>query len=171
MTGEHVQANQPLFTIADLSSLWIEANLFERDLGRVMVAAEAKVTVPAFPGRVFTGALRYVSSGLDRETRTARARIELANPEGLLKPGIGIILPGNKPVLRVPETALVLLQGQMTAFVKTGDGFEPRPVATGARSGGQITIASGLEAGDEIVAAGAYALKARLLKSQIGEAD
>ena len=175
VTGEHVQAGQALFTAADLTSLWIEADLFERDLGRVAVGADAKVTVTAFPDRQFPGTVRYLSSGLDRETRTAKARIELDNSEGLLKPGmfatVHLTLPGQKPVLRVPENALLLLQGQMTGFVKTRDGFEPRPVEVGARSAGEIIVTSGLEAGDELVISGAYALKARLLKSQIGDAD
>lgn len=173
--GEHAQAHQALFTVADLTSLWIEAELFERDLARVAVGAAARVRVAAYPGRELTGTVKYVSSVLDRDTRTAKARIEIANADGALKPGmfatIGIALSGSKPVLRVPENALVLLQGQMTAFVRAGEGYEPRPVETGARQGGEIIVTSGLEAGDEVVTAGAYALKARLLKSQIGDAD
>jgi len=131
--------------------------------------------VAAFPGKNFTGKVTYVSSALDRETRTAKARIEVANPEGALKPGmfatVAVATSAPEPVLQVPETALVLLQGQMTAFVSDGDGFVPRPVETGARRGGQIVVTSGLEPGDAVVVAGAYALKARLLKSQIGDVD
>jgi membrane fusion protein, heavy metal efflux system len=112
---------------------------------------------------------------LDRETRTAKARIEVANPEGLLKPGmfatISVDTAAIDPALQVPERALVLLQGQMTAFVRGGDGFEPRPVETGPRRGDQIVVTSGLEPGDEVVVAGAYALKARLLRSQLGKND
>jgi cobalt-zinc-cadmium efflux system membrane fusion protein len=173
--GENAQAYQALFGVADLSSLWIQANLYERDLGRVAVGAPATVSVAAFPGKSFTGKLTYVSSVLDRETRTAKARIEVANPEGLLKPGmfatISVDTAAIDPALQVPERALVLLQGQMTAFVRGGDGFEPRPVETGPRRGDQIVVTSGLEPGDEVVVAGAYALKARLLRSQLGKND
>lgn len=172
--GEYAQAYQPLFTVADLSSVWIETNLYDRDLGDVRIGARAAITVNAYPDQRFTGTLTYISSILDKDTRTAKARVEVANPEGLLKPGmfanVEIEKAGGRPRLRVPETALVLLQGQMTAFVANGDGFEPRPVETGERNGGQIVVKSGLEPGDQVVVAGAYALKARLLKSQIGDA-
>lgn len=178
--GEQAQAYQALFSIGDLSTVWIEADLYERDLGRIAVGADAAIGVAAFPGKSFAGKVTYVSSMLDRETRTAKARIEVANPDGVLKPGmfatVAASLPATHTALEVPEQALVLVQGQMTAFVRDGEGrdgggFEPRPVETGARRGGQITITSGLEPGDEVVVAGAYALKARLLKSQIGDAD
>jgi membrane fusion protein, heavy metal efflux system len=173
--GEHSQAYQPLFSIGDLSSLWIQADIYERDLGRVAAGAPATVSVAAFPRKSFTGKVTYVSSVLDRETRTAKARIEVVNPEAALKPGMfataAVATSAPEPVLQVPETALVLLQGQMTAFVSAEDGFVPRPVETGPRRGGQIIVTSGLEPGDEVVVAGAYALKARLLKSQIGDVD
>jgi membrane fusion protein, heavy metal efflux system len=73
----------------------------------------------------------------------------------------------HRRVLSLPDTALVLLQGQMNAFVAETEGFELRPVETGARSGDRVVVKSGLEPGDNVVASGAYALKARLLKSQI----
>jgi cobalt-zinc-cadmium efflux system membrane fusion protein len=169
--GENTQAYQPLFGIADLSSLWIQANIYERDLGRVSVGAPASATVAAFPDRTFPGKVNYVSSILDPDTRTAKARIEVANPDGALKPGmfasVSVDTSAPQAVLRVPETALVLLQGQLTAFVRAADGFRPRPVETGKRRGGEIVVTSGLEPGDEVVTVGAYALKARLLKSQI----
>lgn len=173
--GEHTQAYQALFGIGDLSSLWIQADLYERDLGSVVVGAPAMVSVAAFPSKSFTGKVTYVSSALDRETRTAKARIEVANPDEALKPGMfataAVSTSAPEPVLQVPETALVLVQGQMTAFVSACEGFEPRPVETAARHGGQIIVTSGLEPGDEVVVAGAYALKARLLKAQIGDVD
>jgi cobalt-zinc-cadmium efflux system membrane fusion protein len=103
------------------------------------------------------------------------ARVEVANPDGRLKPGlfadVAIERATRRAALRVPETALVLLQGQMTAFIKNGENFEPRPVEIGDRNGGMVVVKSGLEAGDEVVVTGAYALKARLLKSQIGDVD
>ena len=122
----------------------------------------------------FTGTVTYIGNILDKDTRTAMARVEIANPGNRLKPGlfadVAIDKAARTAALRVPESALVLLQGQMTAFVVRGDGFEPLPVEVGARNGGMVTVKSGLEAGDEVVVEGAYALKARLLKSQIGDA-
>ncbi len=171
--GEYAQAYRPLFTIADLSSVWAETNLYEHDLGSVTVGAPATATVVAYPDARFGGRVAYISSVVDQETRTVKARVEIPNPDRRLKPGmfanVLIDKARRRPVLSVPETALVLLQGQMTAFVEKGEngGFEPRPVETGERSGGQVVVKSGLEPGDEVVVSGAYALKARLLKSQI----
>lgn len=102
------------------------------------------------------------------------ARVEVANVDDRLRPGlfanVEIEKSKRRAALRVPEDALVLLQGQMTAFVAHDGGFEPRPVEIGERNGGMVVVKSGLEAGDQVVVAGAYALKARLLKSQIGDA-
>ena len=171
--GEYAQAYQALFTIADLSTVWVEASIYERDLPGIAVGAKATVTVSAYPDRQFDGEVTYVASILDKDTRTATARIEVANADGALRPGlfanISIEKPERRPALRVPEGALVLLQGQTTAFVAEGKGFEPRPVEIGERIGGMAIIKSGLEAGDQVVVSGAYALKARLLKSQLGE--
>lgn len=172
--GEYAQAYQPLFTVADLSTVWVETNLYDRDLADVVIGARAIVTVGAYPDRRFEGKVAYIGNILDKDTRTAVARVEVANPDGSLKPGlfanVEIEKTQRQPALRVPENALVLLQGQMTAFVARDGGFEPRPVEIGERSGGLVVVKSGLEAGDQVVIAGAYALKARLLKSQIGDA-
>ncbi len=169
--GEYARSYQSLFTVADLSSVWVETNLYDRDIGEVAVGAPATVSVGSYPDQRFPGRLTYIGSLLDPETRTAKARIEVPNPDLRLKPGmfanVLIEKASKHPELRVPESALVLLQGQMTAFTAAGDRFEPRPVETGAQSGNQIEIKSGLEPGDEVVVSGAYALKARLLKSQI----
>lgn len=172
--GEYAQPYQPLFTVADLSTVWVETNLYDRDLADVAVGAPATVTVGAYPDQRFAGKVTYIGNILDKDTRTAVARVEVANPDGRLKPGLFANVEIEKtlrqPALRVPENALVLLQGQMTAFVAHDGGFEPRPVEIGERSGGMVVVKSGLEAGDQVVIAGAYALKARLLKSQIGDA-
>ncbi|SKA34854.1 membrane fusion protein, cobalt-zinc-cadmium efflux system [Enhydrobacter aerosaccus] len=173
--GEYAQAYQPLFAVADLSTVWVEASLYERDLAGVAVGAAATVRLGAYPGRRFDGTVTYIGNILDKETRTAMARIEVANPDGLLKPGlfanVEIARPGRRAVLRVPEEAVLLLQGQMTVFVAEGEGFVPRPVEIASRGGGWIVVRSGLEAGDRVVVDGAYALKARLLKSLLGDSN
>jgi cobalt-zinc-cadmium efflux system membrane fusion protein len=172
--GEYAQAYQSMFAIADLSTVWVETSLYDRDFGDVAVGATAIVSVSAYPKERFTGTVTYIGNILDKDTRTAMARIEVANPGNRLKPGlftdVAIDKTARTAALRVPESALVLLQGQMSAFVARGDGFKPLPVEIGARNGGMVTVKSGLEAGDEVVVEGAYALKARLLKSQIGDA-
>ena len=173
--GEYAQAYQALFTVADLSTVWVETNLFDRDQGEVEVGAMATVTLAPYPDRRFAGKVTYIGNILDKDTRTAVARVEVANPDGRLKPGlfasVAIEKATRRAALRVPENALVLLQGQMTAFVKNGGSYAPRAVEIGERNGGMVVVKSGLEAGDEVVVSGAYALKARLLKSQIGDTD
>lgn len=172
--GEYAQAYQALFTVADLSTVWVETNLYDRDLGDVVVGAPAVVTLSAYPDQRFAGKVTYIGNILDKDTRTAMARVEVANVERRLKPGlfanVDIEKAARQAALRLPENALVLLQGQMTAFVVRGSGFEPRPVEIGERNGGMVVVKSGLEDGDLVVIAGAYALKAKLLKSQIGDA-
>lgn len=173
--GEYAQAYQALFTIADLSTVWVETSLYERDLAGVTVGAKAIITVSAYPDRHFEGTVTYVASILDKDTRTAMARVEVPNPDGALKPGLfanaAIEKSQRQPALRVPDEAVVLLQGQMTVFVSEGDGYAPRPVEVARQSNGWAVIRSGLEPGDQVVVSGAYALKARLLKSQLGDAD
>jgi cobalt-zinc-cadmium efflux system membrane fusion protein len=161
--------------VADLSTLWIESDLFEKDLGKVKVGAQAAVTVSAYPGEVFKGQLTYISSTMDKETRTVKARVEVPNSDGRLKPEmfatVAIGSGGSTKALIVPEGAVLLLQGQPTVFVAESGGFEPRAVEVGERTQGYAVLKSGVAAGESMVVSGAYALKARLLKSQIGDAD
>lgn len=176
--GELAQPDKSVFTVADLSRLWIEANLFEKDLGRVKPGAEAAITVDAYPGESFQGRLTYIAAVVDKETRTVQARVEVANPGGRLKPEMfataairtsGNGVAGKDRALVLPQEAVVLMQGQPTAFVAEDGGFEPRVVELGDKLRGKVVIKSGLKAGDKVVVAGSYALKARLLKSQIGD--
>ncbi|MEW6590297.1 MAG: efflux RND transporter periplasmic adaptor subunit [Pseudomonadota bacterium] len=173
--GELAAPDRFLFTVADLSTLWIEADLFEKDLAHVRPGAQASIAVAAYPDEVFKGKLTYVSSVMDKESRTVKARVEVPNPDGRLKPEMfataAIHTGSSVKALLLPEDAVLLVQGQPTVFVAERGGFEPRAVDVGARSQGRIVIKSGLEAGESVVVRGAYALKARLLKSQIGDAD
>lgn len=172
--GDLARPDESLFTVADLSVLWIEADVFEADLAKLRVGATASVTVNAYPGQTFPGQVRYIASALNRETRTVRARIEVPNADGRLKPEMfasaAIDTTGSHKVLSVPDEAVVLLQGQTTVFVRKGEAFEPRAVQAGDKLRGETVIRSGLAPGEQTVVAGAYALKAKLLKSQIGDA-
>lgn len=171
--GELAQPDKPLFTVADLSKLWIEANLFEKDLGRVKAGVEAVVTVAAYPDVVFEGRLTYIAAVVDKETRTVQARVEVANPDGRLKPEMfataAIRTGGKGKGLLLPEEAVVLLQGQPTVFIEEHGGFEPRAVELGEKLRGRVVVKAGLAVGDKVVTAGTYALKARIMKSQLGE--
>ena len=178
--GELAPTDKQVFMVADLSRLWVEANLFEKDLGRVKIGAEAIITVDAYPGETFKGKLTYIAAVVDKETRTVQARVEVVNPDGRLKPEMfataairtsGTSEKVNKgKALLLPQDAVVLMQGQPTAFVAEDGGFEPRAVELGDTLRGKVVIINGLKAGERVVTAGTYALKARLLKSQIGDA-
>lgn len=172
--GELGTPSEAVFTVADLSIVWIEANLTEDLLAKVKLGAAATVTVGAYPGERFSGRVAYMANVLDKDSRTTAARIEVANKDGRLKPEMfanaTIATGGQQQAISVPNEAILLLQGQPTVFVVEHGGFEPRAIETGDKLSGRTVIKSGLKAGEQVVAAGAYALKARLLKSQIGDA-
>lgn len=169
--GELAQADTALFSIADLSTVWIDTNLFEKDLGKVTVGAPAQVNVVAYPDQVFKGKVTYISSVMDKETHTAKARIEVPNPDGRLKLDMfatAVIATGGKAkALLLPDYAVVLIQGQPTVFIADKEGFEARAVELGNKLNGQVVLKSGIRPGDTVVVHGAYALKAKMLKSQI----
>jgi cobalt-zinc-cadmium efflux system membrane fusion protein len=172
--GQLSTPSEPLFTLADLSTLWIEADLTEDAIAKVRVGATATVTVTTYPGERFVGRVTYVASILNKESRTVPARIEVANQDGRLKPGMfasATIATGGpaREELSVPDAAVLLLQGQPTVFVQEGDGFEARPIEPGDKIAGRTIVKSGIEAGEKVVTSGGYALKARLLKSQISD--
>ena len=172
--GELAQPDKNLFTVADLSTLWIEANLFEKDLGRVRVGASATVTVGAYADEIFKGKLTYISSTVDKESRAVQARVEVPNTGGRLKPEMfataSIDTAATAQALTLPQEAVLLVNGQAMAFVEEAGGFEPRPVELGDKVGGRVIVRGGVKEGEQVVVAGAYALKARMLKSQIGDA-
>lgn len=171
--GELATPDQSLFTIADLSTVWIEANLFEKDLGKIRVGATAGVTVAAYPGEVFKGRLTYISSVMDKESRTVKGRVEVRNADGRLKPDMfataAVDTATISKVLTVPTSAVLLLEGDHVVFVRESAGFEKRTVRLGENLGGRSVVTQGLEDGETVVIEGAYALKARLLKSKIGD--
>lgn len=172
--GELAQPDKSIFTVADLSVLWIEANLFEKDLGRVRVGAAASVTVSAYPGEIFKGKLTYISSTVDKETRAVQARVEVPNLDDRLKPEMfataSIDTAATVKALTVPQEAVLLVNGQTMAFVQEVGAFEPRAVEVGDKVGGRVVVKGGIKEGEQVVVKGAYALKARMLKSQIGDA-
>ena len=172
--GELGSPAEAVFTIADLSKVWIEANLTDDLLSKVKTGAAATVTVGAYPGERFSGRVAYIANVLDKDSRTIAARIEVPNKDGRLKPEMfataNIATGGQLEAISVPDGAILLLQGQPTVFVSEGGSFQPRAIETGEKISGRTVIKSGLKPKEQVVAAGAYALKARMLKSQIGDA-
>ena len=173
--GEVAEPSDQLFTVADLSNLWIALDIFERDLGRVSTGQAVQVTSPAYPGRTYSGRIVYLADVLDPERRTVRARVEVENPDRSLKPGMfataQIEVGGGEPVVVVPREAVQEVEGQQVVWVP-GDGpgeFLAQPVEVGlGTEDGRVRILSGLAAGARVVIAGAFTLKAELSKSEFG---
>jgi membrane fusion protein, heavy metal efflux system len=170
--GELANPGKSLFSVADLSTLWIEADIYEKDLGRVETGSSARVQVAAYPDTIFQGVLTYLSDVMDAETRTVKARIELPNPEKKLKPQMfataHIDTTTQRQVMVLPANAVTLIEGKSSVFVQEHDAFEVRPVQTGDRLAEVIVIESGISPEDRVVVEGAFALKARMLKSALG---
>lgn len=156
--GMRVMAGMTLFRIADLSVVWIEADVPEQDLAIVRVGQSASVVLDAYPDAPMVGKATYVHPTVDEKTRTAKVRFQFANRGGRLKPGMfaTVHLTGRATEgLTVPADAVLEAGVDQLVFIALGEGrFEPRPVKVGRRIGDQIEIASGVKEG-EMVATGA----------------
>lgn len=170
--GEVVDPSTKLFTLADLSVVWIVLDIPERDLAKVRAGQEAVVSVSAYPNERFRGKVTYISDLLDEETRTAKVRIEITNPSRKLKPGMfaeARIASRTREALLVPKSALLYMDEGPVVFVQQDNGFLPKPVVPGQEAGGFVEVKEGLAEGEPVVAQGGYALKAELLKAKLGE--
>lgn len=159
--GQYVGADTPLFTVADLTRIWVLVDLYEMDLGRVRVGDRARFTADALPGRTFEAAIDFIYPTVSSETRTLKARLSLANPDGVLRPGMyGQVEVANRAAstsLVVPSEAVVNTGDVSYVFLARGDGrFEPRRVWTGRGDGDLITVLRGLAQGDTVVASASF---------------
>lgn len=176
--GEMASPSDQLFTVADLDRLWIELDIYERDLSRVRSGQKVEVTTAAYPGRDFPGEIAYVGDILDPERRTIRVRVEIPNIDRVLRPGMFAtaniqVDRAGVPMAVIPEEALQEVEGRTVVFVpgdRAGE-FRAWPIEVGGRAdGGRIIVLSGLEAGDLVVGTGAFALRSELARNEIGEA-
>jgi RND family efflux transporter MFP subunit len=170
--GEVIQADKEVLRIADLSSVWVMGQVYEKDLGKVVVGSGASITSDAYPGRVFRGRVSYVDPALDPATRTAQARIELANPGQVLKIGMFVnvafaALGGAKSTTAViPKSAVQNINNQQVVFVeRTPNNYAMRPVKLGPEVNSQYPVLEGLSAGERIVTDGSFLLRAEWLKT------
>jgi cobalt-zinc-cadmium efflux system membrane fusion protein len=171
--GDVFDADRELFSIADLSHVWVQAEVYERDLGRVQVGQPASITVDTYPGEKFHGQVTYLGDILDPQTRTARVRCEVANPAIRLKLDMfaAIELPTHfsRRALVVPASAIQEINGTDVVFIrKSPTQFETRAVKTGKTLEDLTEIQSGLREGEEIVKTGSFHLKSIALSGQIG---
>ncbi len=157
LQGLHFGAGDMLYRIVDLSTVWLLADVFEQDLAQVRPGQSATITVQAYPGRVFEGRVAFVYPTVNAQTRTAKVRIEVPNPDLLLKTEmyatVEIAAPAESAtVLVVPDSAVLDTGTKQTVLVDRGDGrFEPRAVKLGARGGGYVAVLEGLRDGEKVV--------------------
>jgi Cu(I)/Ag(I) efflux system membrane fusion protein len=154
--GLHFAPGDMLYRIADLSTVWVLADVFEQDLGLIQLGQDARITVPAYPDRAFTGKVAFIYPTINRETRTAKIRVELPNPGLALKSDMyataEISAPVTSSVIAVPDSAILDSGVRQVVLIERGEGrFEPRPVKLGQKAGGYVEIREGVAAGEKVV--------------------
>jgi membrane fusion protein, copper/silver efflux system len=163
--GMRAQPGDVLFRVADTSVVWAVIDLAERDLGAVSVGQPVLVRARSYPGREFAGKISVIYPQVNKDTRTARIRIELSNPEFALLPDMYVdaeIDTGSpQAVLTVPESAVLDTGSRQAVFVDKGQGrFEPRDVKLGYRGGGYVEIREGVTEGEPVVVAANFLIDA-----------
>ena len=173
--GNAIKAGDDLFKIANLSRVWVNVDVYEKDIARVSRGDRVEVRLSPYPGAVFSGRLNLVSEVVDEKKRTVRARAEIDNKDGRLRPGmfadVSILgSPKGNGVALIPDTAVQNIQGDSTAFVERGRGvFELRHVRLGEEREGLVSVTEGLREGERVVVQGSFILKAEFLKGTLEE--
>ena len=164
--GKRFMAGEVLYQVADLSRVWLLAEVFEQDLGQVRIGQAANIRVDAYPEKVFAGKVTFIYPTVTPESRTARVRVELANPQALLKPSMYAraqfsSLRGKGQSLTVPDSAVLDTGTRQLVLVQRGEGkFEPRQVKLGARGDGFIEVLDGVKAGELVVVSANFLIDA-----------
>lgn len=170
--GEVVEANKELARVTNLSTVWVIAQVFETDLGRLRVGSGASVTTNSYPGRLFRGRVTYIDPNINQQTRTAQVRVELENPGQMFKIGMyvnvafGSMGAAEKTMPVVASAAVQNVNNQQVVFLATADAgkFVARPVRAGPENDGRYIVLEGLNVGDRVVTDGSFLLRAELLK-------
>ncbi|MDT8421990.1 MAG: efflux RND transporter periplasmic adaptor subunit, partial [Desulfuromonadales bacterium] len=170
--GENVTTDTEVFTIADLSSVWVDINVYQKDLALIHKGQSVMIEIGHGIPQV-SGKIAWVGPLVGEVTRTAKARVILDNPDGTLRPGLfvtaKVAVSSTAAGIVIPKSALQSFEGRSVVFVQDEDGFEPRPVLTGRENTTQVEILSGLQAGQRYVSQGAFTLKAQLSKGAFGD--
>jgi Cu(I)/Ag(I) efflux system membrane fusion protein len=181
--GMYVTKSNEMFTISDLSRVWVMVDVFEHQLAWIKRGQIAEITVPAYPGRKWEGMVDYLYPDLDPKTRTLRVRLVFPNPDRELRPNMfaDVVIYGGpkRDVLKIPREALIVTGERETVVKALGDGrFQPVDVVSGMQRGNDVEILSGLKKGDEIVTSGQFlidsesSLKASFMRmSEAGNAS
>ncbi len=160
--GMFVQPEMTMYTIADLSTIWVQADVYEFELPFIQMGQSAKLTLEAFPGETFSGRVTYIYPYLNKKTRTVQVRLEFANPQVRLKPdmyGTVVIQVARGPSLAVPDQAVLDSGLRQVVFVAQEKGmFEPREITLGPKVGSFFEVIQGLKEGERIVTSGTFLL-------------
>lgn len=160
LPNQRITPETELYTIVDLSRVWVMADLFEYEAGAIRPGQRAIVSAAAFPGQRFPATVTYIQPQFNAETRTLQVRLELANTRLALKPDMFVDVElelGGAQRLVVPVNAVLNSGLRQTVYIDRGNGFlEPRPVKTGKQFGGKIEVLEGLRAGERIVTSGTF---------------
>jgi RND family efflux transporter MFP subunit len=168
--GQVVTMADSLFSVTDLSTVWVIGNIYEKDFAVLHTGASVMITAQAYPGRTFRGTISYVDPRVDTQTRTAQVRIEVANPNQVLKLGmfvdVALNAPGTQHALVVSKAALQTVGADQVVFVSVGAGrFQMRKVQTVEDAGEYARVISGVNAGEKVVTEGSFFLRAEMGRS------
>jgi Cu(I)/Ag(I) efflux system membrane fusion protein len=164
--GMHFNTGDPLFKIADLSTVWVVADVQEQDLGTISVGQSVRINLVAFPGRTFSGKIDFIYPSMMANTRTGRVRIALPNPNGVLRESMYATVMIDTPVvgsrgLVVPDSAVIDSGTRQSVLVVVGPGrFAPRSVKIGSRGDGFAQVLSGLKPGERVVTSANFLIDA-----------
>ncbi len=162
--GMRFQAGDTLFRIVDTSTMWVIAEVYEQDLGYLKVGDVVKVTVNAWPDRSFPGKVTFIYPTVGKDSRTARLRIEVPNPDGSLRGDMAatvLIESPLGPAVTVPDSAVIDSGMRQVVLVERGEGrYEPRAVKLGARVPGYVQVVDGLKAGEKVVTSATFLIDA-----------
>jgi cobalt-zinc-cadmium efflux system membrane fusion protein len=168
--GEVVEPAKKVFSISDLSTVWVLLNIHEKDLAKVKQDATVKIKTESYPGEVFAGKVAYIGNIVDPQSRTVLMRVAVPNPRMRLKPGMfatAEVVTGvsSSQAIMIPSSAIQKIEGKPSAFVQEKDGaFAKRPLELGREFGTSVEVKSGLKEGELVVVEGAFTLKSELLK-------
>ena len=167
--GELIDPSKPLFTIGDFHSVWLKADVFEKDIPKVHIGQPIELLVDSFPDKTFHGKLDYVANQVDGDTRTLAVRAEVSNQQSLLKPKMFArmkINVGEHTVLSIPKTAVQDASTTKVVYVAVGpDSFEERKVTLGAESGDYVEVLEGLKPNERVVTKGSFDLRAEAVRN------
>ncbi len=170
--GEVVETEQKLFTVANLTDVWVIGNVPEKDVRFIRKDQKVNVVLAAYPHAIFSGTITYVGDVLDPATRTMNLRVTVPNPERLLKPEmfaiVSVFATSSPDALSVPLASVQDGPGGKMVFVQREDGaFEARTVKLGDEEGDVVRVLEGVKAGEQVVTKGSFALKSEMERHKI----